>query len=406
MDNPSEAKIPIYVVAGFLGSGKTTLMERLLAYAVAHDLNPGVLVNDFGTINIDAAQLRARGLAIAELSGGCICCTNASQLPPAVKRLIRNGSRAILVETSGLANPLDLLDQLTMPWLLPQVQIRGVVNLVDAAHWFGLPADAEALARQQVQIADLLIVNKQDLTSPATLDLLCADLRTLNPTALQVVTSQAALDPARVYRLEHSAQAGEQTERIHHNARIASCNVRLPAALDRDCFAAFAAGLGRNVLRAKGLVQIAGMPMTAIWQYLPGQHEIIPFDIAESGLLGNVAVFIGEGLDATELERQVAVCAAQDLCRPLVHLANCCLIQRLDDHFVYVDVWWAAGGPNDALGHVSRREWGQASIDVLRSFLVAAIAHHAELCLHQPWVNRSDAHALAQHLQPQGLADS
>ncbi len=308
------ADVPLYVVAGFLGSGKTSLMQRLLDYASGAGMRPGVIVNDFGAVNIDAAQLDRKGLMLTELTGGCVCCTNASQLPPAVKRLLRNRSDLILVETSGLANPIELLDQVTMPWLLPNVILAGVITVVDALGWAMLRAQRE-LAVVQARCADTLIINKRDLVDPATITQLQGELTTLNPTAHQLLASHAEVDIAALLTPNPHPNPlpegeGDAIPHIHHNPHIRSLSFSLPAPLDRARFEGFLAGLPVGVLRAKGIVQTSDIAITSIFQYTPGHYNLIPFDISDTELISGVAVIIGSDLDETALQAALHECLA------------------------------------------------------------------------------------------------
>lgn len=298
---------PIYIVAGFLGSGKTTLMQRLLDYTIAQGQRPGVIVNDFGAVNIDAAQLQRKGLAISELSGGCICCSNASQLPPAVKRLRRNGCDLILVETSGLANPIELLDQVTMPWLVTEVGLAGVITVVDVASWADLGEQHE-LAADQVRCADVLILNKCDLVAAPRLAAVSDEISNLNPAAQQIPTSQAQVDIATLLTdIRHQQQTYAQP--AHHDPRIRSLSLVAPL-LDRDRFVSFLSSFPAGVLRAKGIVQTSDYPTTSIFQYTPGRHSLFPLDTADTELISGNVVIIGHDLDAAALQAALDACAA------------------------------------------------------------------------------------------------
>ncbi len=301
------SKVPLYIVAGFLGSGKTTLMRRLLDYTVAQGLRPGVIVNDFGAVNIDSAELRRQGLGLAELNGGCVCCSNASQLPPAVKRLIRNKSDLILVETSGLANPIELLDQVTMPWLVPDVRLASVITIVDAAGWATLGQMSD-LAADQVRCADAIIVNKCDLTDPTTLSELGHALTSLNTSARQWTASQADVDVDDL--LATANQPHSLPTPTAHDAHIRSLSLTTPAALDRACFEQFLTALPAGVLRAKGIIQTSDIAITSIFQYTPGQYNLYPFDTSDTELISGVIVVIGYELDEAALQSQLRACLA------------------------------------------------------------------------------------------------
>lgn len=188
--------IPVVVVAGFLGSGKTTLLNHLLRQG--HDgtrLRIGVLVNDFGAVNIDALLVAGQADGAISLANGCMCCTvDRDGLESALGVLARPsaGLDAIVIEASGIAEPTSLIRMVTG---LADTRLRygGLAYLVDAATFGDVRATHPELDRH-VAVADLVVVNKSDLAGPDELTRLRALIGELNPTAPTVVTVDAAID--------------------------------------------------------------------------------------------------------------------------------------------------------------------------------------------------------------------
>ncbi|PKZ64317.1 GTP-binding protein [Gordonia terrae] len=194
--------VPVVVVAGYLGSGKTTLLNHLLRSAGATGTRLGVLVNDFGKVNIDALLVSAQADGTVSLGNGCMCCTvDADGLADALTSLVRSsvGIDAIVIEASGIAEPKALIRMVTS---VADARLRygGLVYVVDAAH-------IEAVRRTHpeldahVSIADLVLVNKVDLISDDTRRAVEELVAQLNATAPRVATRNAAIDPELLFDL-------------------------------------------------------------------------------------------------------------------------------------------------------------------------------------------------------------
>src|ERR1700753_2851664 len=197
-------KIPVSVITGFLGAGKTTLVRHVLGHAKGKRL--ALIINEFGDIGVDKSVLAACGEEtcreedMIELANGCICCTVAEDFIPTMTELLSRPDRPdhIIIETSGLALPQPLIRAFNWPEIKSQVTIDGVVTVVDAAALaegrFAADEAAVAEQRQADQMldhatpwgklctdhlvpADLLVVNKTDLVSTDRLAAVEAELR-------------------------------------------------------------------------------------------------------------------------------------------------------------------------------------------------------------------------------------
>ncbi|GAC66523.1 CobW family GTP-binding protein [Gordonia soli] len=189
--------VPVIVLAGFLGSGKTTLLNHLLRTS---RMRIGVLINDFGAINIDALLIAGQADGTVNLGNGCICCSvDADGLEDTLLRLTRPraGIDAVVIEASGIAEPRTLIRMVTA---IADARIRygGLVYVVDAVS-VSMVRDRHPEIDHHVSVADLIVVNKADLVEPPELERVGDLVRSVNPTAPRVVTIDGALDPAVLF---------------------------------------------------------------------------------------------------------------------------------------------------------------------------------------------------------------
>jgi G3E family GTPase len=173
-------RLPIAVIGGFLGAGKTTLINRLLSAAGA--ARTAVLVNDFGAIDIDRQLLAGREAQVLTLANGCLCCALRNDLVAQVAELLQQRGAAIsrmLIETSGVADPAQVVHTLGYPRLRELVAVSCVATLIDASRFAGLSGAARELAEAQVLAADVAVITKTDLALPQQAEPLRAYCRTL-----------------------------------------------------------------------------------------------------------------------------------------------------------------------------------------------------------------------------------
>ena len=178
-----ENKTPVTVLTGFLGSGKTTLLNRILSEN--HGQRIAVIENEFGEIGIDQGLVINAEEEIFEMNNGCICCTVRGDLIRILGSLMKRRDRfdRIIIETTGMANPGPVAQTFFVDDdMREKFALDGIVTLVDARH-FGLHVDENEEAREQIAFADVIVLNKTDLVTPAELDALERRVRAMNALA-------------------------------------------------------------------------------------------------------------------------------------------------------------------------------------------------------------------------------
>ena len=163
-------KTKVHLFSGFLGTGKTTALRRLL-----QQKSPAeqwlLIVNEFGEIGIDGAVLADNGIPVAEISGGCLCCTAGGQMGDTVRKMLaKRRPERILIEASGLAHAAGVIDELKSPEFADALEIAAVFTLVDPRQFTNPDYAANPLYKDQVGVCDVLVANKTDLCDAATLD--------------------------------------------------------------------------------------------------------------------------------------------------------------------------------------------------------------------------------------------
>ncbi|MFL6834357.1 MAG: CobW family GTP-binding protein [Xanthobacteraceae bacterium] len=264
------AKIPVTVVTGFLGAGKTTLLRRFLASPSGE--GTAVIINEFGSVGIDDALVRASSDDVTLLGNGCLCCNMRSDLQNALRNLVAERTQGtlpqfkrIVIETSGLADPGPILQTFATDRALGgEFHVEVVVAVVDAVG--GLDTLAWSVeARKQVILADRLVVSKTDLAPSQAVKRLTARLRALNPHAAIHTAVDGDLDPRCLVEPDAHFPACVRSGFVaegEHSDGILSFVLTQDAPLPWEAFARAMETLialrGADLLRVKGLLNVAG----------------------------------------------------------------------------------------------------------------------------------------------------
>ena len=268
--------LPLTVIGGFLGAGKTTLVNRLLAGP--HGLRIAVLVNDFGRINVDAALLVSRTAETIALTNGCACCSIAGDLTRALVRVAQGESppQAIVLEASGIADPRSLAQ---VALANPAVRLDGVVTLVDAE-----TVDAHAqdpghgsLFRSQVAAADLVVLNKRDLVDAVHFEAARAWVATHAP-GRPIVEAQHADVPLDILLGLESRRSldGAPADRGHEKL-FRTRTVHGDTPMDERQILDLLGEGGAEVLRAKGFVWLtSALERRTLFQRVGARHTFVP----------------------------------------------------------------------------------------------------------------------------------
>ncbi|MCI4679285.1 cobalamin biosynthesis protein CobW [Rhodoblastus acidophilus] len=335
------AKIPVTIVTGFLGAGKTTLIRHVLANARGRRL--ALVINEFGDVGVDGEILKNCGVDscaaenIVELANGCLCCTVADDFLPAIEGLLAREPRPdhIVIETSGLALPKPLVKAFDWPDIRAKLTVDGVIAVVDSAAVAEgrFADDEEKLAAQraidpslnhdnpleevyedQLLCADLILLNKADLIDDATLERVRAEIASAAPRATKIVPTRGGrLDVDVLLGLAAAAEDDLAARPSHHDDEeghdhddFESFIAPLAPVADPAALAAKLTAIARDhdVLRMKGFVEVAGKPMRLLVQGVGGRfsHQFDRPWRPEENRAGRLVVIGQKGFDRSQIE--------------------------------------------------------------------------------------------------------
>ncbi len=296
-------KIPVTVITGFLGSGKTTLVRHLMQNPQGKRL--AVIVNEFGDVGVDGEILKSCAIPdcpaenIMELANGCICCTVADDFIPTIEALMAIDPQPehILIETSGLALPKPLLKAFDWPDIRSRITVDGVIALADAeavaAGRFApdvARVDAQRLAddsldhetplsevfEDQISCADIILLTKPDLAGPEGIAKAKEIIAAETPRPLPVVeVAEGAVDPRIILGLEAAAEDDMDARPSHHDGHhdhehddFESVIIDIPEISDPAELVARIEAMAKaqNILRVKGYAAVMGKPMRLLVQ--------------------------------------------------------------------------------------------------------------------------------------------
>ena len=314
-----DKRVPVTVVSGFLGAGKTTLVNRWLADVPRGDV--AVIVNEHGDVGIDGELLAARAQVLVEITGGCVCCKTQDELVRALDELASSATapKRILIETSGAASPAGVLRAIASGGRMGAFALDGVVTVADATRLHEL--DAHDLAIEQLGYADIVVLSHAD-RCPRSVMTHAADVVALrNGAAFFVEAARGELVTPRIATLAELLDARRADFAPIRNVPASpsahvyeSVSLTLDGDVDGELFASFVeselAQLAGRLFRTKGILAVAGLDERMIVQGVADLVEVT-FD-ASWGDTPRTSrlVIVGFGLDRAALTRSFARCSA------------------------------------------------------------------------------------------------
>lgn len=328
--------VPVTVITGFLGSGKTTLVNRILKEQ--HGMRIAVIENEFGEVGVDDGLVVQANEEIFEMNNGCICCTVRGDLIRILHKLLKrkHAFDAILIETTGLADPAPVAQTFFVDdELKERVRLDAIVTVVDAAHILQhlddtqIEEGAENEAVEQVAFADRILLNKCDLVDAEQLATIKSRLKAINASAEVIETTHAAVDLRHVLGIQafsldrvlaEEPDFLDEGAEHSHSSSVTSVGIEAEGELDFKKVQAWLSTLlrekGTDIFRSKGILCLKGSSDKHVFQ---GVHMLMQFGSSAEGMGRpwghgerrlNRLVFIGRNLDREDLNTSFRACLA------------------------------------------------------------------------------------------------
>lgn len=310
----SSAPIPVYILSGFLGSGKTTLLVKLLEYWKSQNLTPAVVMNELGEVNLDG-KLIDQHVPMAELLGGCICCSVRDNLGIELVQLVQNTSPdVIVIEATGAANPIEILDGIADTSLYIELEVKGLISVVDSIHLLETyrlqKGKTFRLMQEQIRAASILLLNKTDRIEEKDRPELLSLVQGWNEHAAIHFTEHCNIDPALLteeasYLMNSenntaSDSRAQEKHQLHHSHNHVMVYTHyFSSQINSVLFEQWLRELPRDIYRAKGIVHFSDTGSRFLFQYAYREPDFTKLGPGEE--LKDVGVFIGEHFSKTEL---------------------------------------------------------------------------------------------------------
>lgn len=304
------ALVTMYIIGGFLGSGKTTFLQHLLD-SQSDLASTAVLVNEFGEISVDGMLLDLKGSQLVELASGCICCSMKGEFIKSLEDVLNTFTLTrIFVETTGVADTLELITVLKDSKVSHQVALKKIICILDADLWpgrdnFGL------VFFNQIKAADLILLNKVDLIEKGQVVSFMEEIQKINPNSLVIPTYYCKIDldlllegeeKEGFLHLDKLPRRSDLGLKLEKPMGFMTFLFREEGCLSEACFKEFLSRVPPHIFRIKGKVRF--LEGTFLLNHVGGRSQWKESEKAT----GSKMVFIGWDMDIEALKSDLAAC--------------------------------------------------------------------------------------------------
>lgn len=297
-------QVEVYILSGFLGAGKTTLLQNILSEEQKSDRKIAVIMNELGEVSIDSDVIPEE-TPLKELLNGCVCCTIQGQLEVQLENMLREYDLdAIYIETTGVAHPIEVLDACLSPLFADLLDVRAILTIVDAKRWQSrdsLSIQLRKLLMEQVEHADVVLINKIDSLSENEKAAIISEIQSLNKNGKLFMTEFARIPLSSIQTSKISKKHQHEQAHVHKHLHLRSYVHSFTKPVDLEKFEQFLREMPDTIFRIKGYIRFSHSEDSFLFQYSYG----MPLYMKESMKRKQTLVFIGENLDHITLQNQL-----------------------------------------------------------------------------------------------------
>lgn len=292
-------RIPVSIIGGFLGAGKTTLVNHLIHKGGKRF---GVIVNEFGSLGIDGSLIENLDDGVAELANGCLCCVARDDVVAALVKLAQQDPvpEHVLIELSGVADPVPAAQTLLEPLVRQVFMLESIIAVADARNLLDTVRNHPE-GGLQLAYASNIVLNKHDIATPDQIDSAKEVIRNVNPLATVHYVSHSQIDPNKVIGIDTfgTEKDPSQFESVHvHTQGMTSFVLEADTPLDQDAFNDFIEDEIKSrpgqVLRCKGWLNVRGFERAVLFQAV---RDIVSVELGDDPPERSQLVVIGTNLD-------------------------------------------------------------------------------------------------------------
>lgn len=302
-------QVPVYILSGFLGSGKTTVLTQLLEHSKRNGLQPGIILNEIGETNVEGHLFDSQ--RVVELLNGCICCTLQEDLKETMNELIREMDDSpldvLFIEGTGVANPLEIQEVLLSNAYREQFDLMSIITVVDASHYteyqsvFTSSAEVRKLMTEQLVCGSMVLLNKTDLVSAKQLEKVKQKvLKIAGEHKKLIECAYGAVDintlmAKTVGALPIGDSAVHKHEHSHDHSTVQTITMEDLPSFQQDAVTKWFKQLPPAILRGKGYLQLAESGQMVSFQYASNKVKFTP--VSASGDRKPIVILIGMKID-------------------------------------------------------------------------------------------------------------
>ncbi|MGG1684738.1 CobW family GTP-binding protein [Pseudalkalibacillus sp. NRS-1564] len=304
-------KVPVYLISGFLGSRKTTVLLSMIEKCRKEGMKTGIILNELGTKNVEETYFKEQN--VKTLLNGCICCSIQDDLNETLRSFSEEDIDVLLIEGTGVANPIDIEAALTTPEFTRIYELNSMITVVDGSHFlehqhfFTSSKEIRKLLKQQISCANLVILNKEDLITESSImkiykkvsGMLKEDIPVFR-TAFGNITETELFKKRYGLRTPITNENHRDVGHRHNHSSLRSIQIDGFAEVDRLLFEKWITELPLEVLRGKGIVRFKGEHMNYHFQFASGELRLLQ-TVGEE--MNPIMILIGDSLNEEKLNR-------------------------------------------------------------------------------------------------------